>query len=99
MEFKKYTTQERLRMEDGRLQNLRPYEYPTDGFEVIHRYSDSNAKAIVSLTQANDYAARQRLYIVTFCEGVEKPPKVFVTNIRSQADVAYNSYVGVMNIG
>lgn len=98
MEYKKYTAQERLRMEDGRVRNVHPYEYPTEGFEVIHRYSKSSKNATVSLTQTNDYAARQRLYIVTFYENNGKPPKVFVSNIRAHADKAYDSYLGVMNI-
>lgn len=84
--------QERLRVEEQRANIPKPYSYPTEGFQVIQRYHTNIGGEVVSLTQANDYAAKQRLYIVTYYRGGGDAPKVFVSNKRTDADIAYETY-------
>ena len=82
--------QTRLRMEQRTERDYAPYEYPTEGMQSIMHYKRIEDDKFISFVQTNDYANKQRIYILTKFDG--KYPQMSVTTNRTLAGEIYDQF-------
>jgi len=82
--------QTRLKMEQARERSVEPYAYPSRGIESITHYKRIEGDSFISFTQSNDYANKQKLYVIVKFDG--KYPETYVTNNRGAADKKYGEF-------